>query len=120
MASIHFRNLLLHTCTIERASNTQTTSGQLTPTWASTYTDVPCRFVAKVNRYAQENIGFMMRSDFMMLFNNGVDVLESDRCTNIRLKDGTLVDADAYTVETLLKRNSTKPHHISVMLEKIE
>jgi len=57
----------------------------------------------------------------LLLVNNGEDVIEEDEITNIILKsDSSVVDAGPFTIEALLNRNTSGPHHISLQLERIE
>lgn len=57
----------------------------------------------------------------MLLVNEGEDVIEEDRIINIiRKSDSSTVDAGPFTIEALLKRNTSSPHHISLQLERVE
>lgn len=120
MAGPHFKKHLIHTMAIQRTTQTQSASGELIDSWATVGT-IDVRFVHKVHRIADEGQGYPMIEDHVALCNAGEDVIEEDRGTNIRFKvDGSLVDAGPFTIESLLKRNSTRSHHISLKLERVE
>ncbi len=70
---------------------------------------------------AQEGIGFMTLLEDLLLVNAGENVIEEDRIINIILKsDSSTVDAGPFTIEALLGRNTSSPHHISLSLERVE
>ena len=62
-----------------------------------------------------------MVADHLLLCNTGEDVIEEDQVANIKFSiDGTVVDAGPFTIESLLGRNSTNAHHMSIKLERVE
>lgn len=121
MASIHFQKKLIHTCTIQRNTPAQSGSGEPIASWANSSTGVSCRFVEKSERIAVESVSLQMMEEPILLFDDGVDVVEEDRITNVVLKaDSSVVEAGPLTVEAVLKRNTGSAHHIRVNLERVE
>lgn len=117
----HFKRTLIHTCTVERPSYAQSTSGEPVPSWATVAEDVRCRYVQKQERIAFETISLQMEQRDLLLLLPGADIDEGDRVSDIRLySDDTLVDAGPFTVEARLTRNARAARHISVQLERIE
>ena len=121
MSNVHFKKHLIHTCTIQRNAPSQSASGELVPSWTDAETGVPCRYVEKAERLADQSLSFQMLEDHIMLMSNGEDVREEDRVSTIVSKrDGSSVETGPFTVEAVLKRNSTRPFHISLKLERVE
>jgi len=120
MAGPNFKRNLIHTAVIQRVTQTQSASGELIDAWSTSGT-IYCRYVQQSMRMADEASGYPMIADHLLLCNTGEDVVEEDRVTNIRFKStSVLVDAGPFTVESLLDRNSTKAHHMSLKLERVE
>lgn len=121
MASIHFQKKLIHSCTIQRNTPAQSSSGELIDSWANLATGVDCRYVEKREAFANEAVGFQVSKRHMLLLNSGVDVKDEDRIITILLKsDSSTVDAGPFVVDAVLERNTGSAHHISLELEKIE
>lgn len=122
MARVHFKKHLIHEVTRQRAAIVQSASGEITRDWEHPDELVLyARYVQKTERVAQESIGFMMLQVDTLLVNDDADIIESDRVVDITLRsDSSLVDAGPFTIESVLGRNYTKPHHISLMLERVE
>ena len=119
MANIHFKKHLIHTCVVQRNTPTQSATGELIPDWADVDT-IDCRFIAKTERIASESAGFPMAQTYKLLVNTGEDVDVDDIIRNIRWKSSdTLVDEGTFRIEAVLNRNSTKAHHTSLSLEKV-
>jgi len=56
-----------------------------------------------------------------MLFDSSVDVREEDRIITITLRSsGATVDAGPFSIEGAVLRNSTRAHHQSVRLRRVE
>ena len=120
MANIHFKKHLVHQATVQRATFARSGSGEPIPTWAVNGT-INCRYVEKTERVADPALGLMMGESHILLCNQGEDVIEEDRITNIILRsDSSVVDVGPFAVEAVLKRTSTSPHHISLKLERVE
>lgn len=120
MADVHFKKHLIHRCMIQRRTDVQNSSGELIPTWADVG-DVNCRFVQKQERIADPSTGFPMIKEDMLLMDTGEDVIEEDRAVDIIFRsDSSSVDAGPFTIESLLGRNSTRRHHLSLKLERVE
>jgi len=81
-----------------------------------------CRYVQKSESVANESLGFMMKLSDSLLVETGEDVLEADRITDIveYADESVIVDAGPFEIESVLGRNSTKAHHISLRLERVE
>lgn len=120
MAGIHFKRTLIHTCTIQRNTPAQSTSGELIPSWADVESP-DCRFVQKNERLANEGLSFAILEEPIILLNNDADIIEEDRITNVRWKsDATLIDAGPFRVDAVLDRNTGSAHHISLELDRVE
>jgi len=120
MAGPHFKKHLIHQATIQRTTPVQSGSGELIDAWAAVDT-VDCRFVQKEERIASEGVSLQMIQVDLLLMNQGEDILEKDQVIDIVFKSsGASVDAGPFTVESLVGRNSTGSHHLSVRLERVE
>lgn len=125
MAGVHFKSKLIHTCTIERATHTRDAIGGVIPesqfagSWAVSSSAVACRYVEKREQKSSENTGFPTEYEHMLLFNTGVDLLITDRISNIALS-GTALGVGTFAIERVLQRNTGANHHISVRLELVE
>jgi len=120
MAGPHFKKHLIHTATIRRTTQTQSASGELIDSWSTAGT-IDCRYIQQSERIADEGQGYPMVEDHLLLCDTGEDVVEEDRITNVRFAaTGILVDSGPFIIESLLGRNSTKAHHMSIKLERVE
>jgi len=120
MASIHFKRNLIHQATISRNTPTASTSGELIPDWGVNGT-INCRYIQQSERIANESRGFMMLLSDLLLCNTDEDVAEDDRVTNIVLRsDDSVVNAGPFSIDAVLGRSGTSPHHMSLRLKKVE
>ena len=120
MAGPRFKKHLIHTAAVRRVTLTQSASGAMIESWATAGT-IDCRYVQQSHRIADEGAGYPMVADHLLLCNQGEDVVEEDIIANVRFKSSSaLVDAGPFSVESFLQRNSTKAHHISIKLERVE
>lgn len=120
MASIHFLKKLIHSATVERATESRSASGEVILTWAE-LDDVTCRYVEKSEAVAQESVGFMMGRRHMLLTDEGEDLQEDDRIKDIVLvADGLSVNAGPFRIEAKYLRNTSSGHHLSFNLERVE
>jgi len=120
VAGPHFKKHLIHVASIRRTVLTQNAEGELINSWATSGT-ISCRYVQQAHRMADEAAGYPMVADHMLLCDTGEDVTEEDVVANIKFAvDGTVVDAGPFTIESLLGRNSTAAHHMSVKLQRVE
>lgn len=125
MGSTAFKKHLIHTCDIQKPTESRSTTGEITRTWAiatggSAY---PCRYVQEIEAISNESEGFAMKQRDMLLIDSAGSALavEEYRVKNIRYAAGSaLVDAGPFSIEAVLGRNTTKAHHISLNLERIE
>jgi len=121
MSNVHFDRHLIHTCVIQRGSESFASyTGEPTLTYSS-LGSFACRFVERSERIADEGAGFPMAEEPWVYLKNTATIQEEDRVANITLNSsGSLVEVGPLTVEQLLKRNSTAPFHIAVKLRRIE
>lgn len=120
MAGPHFKKHLIHTAAIRRVTRTQNNEGELIESWSTSGT-IYCRYVQKTHRMADEGAGYPMIKEHMLLCNQGEDVTTEDRVGNIRWRtSGALVDAGPFDIDSLLERNTSGAHHISIQMEKVE
>ena len=49
MSMTHFKRTLIHTCTIERRTDSQSESGELIPAWSNVSTATRCRYIQTVS-----------------------------------------------------------------------
>jgi len=122
MSSVHFRRNLIHQCQIQRPAYTRSSDGEVIATFADVNPTLRCRYVQKQENIAEEGQGFMMKLVDSLLVEDDADVLEDDRVTDIvwNADPSSVVDLGPFTIEQRLGRNSTKAHHISLRLERIE
>ncbi len=120
MAGIHFIKTLIHTCTVQRTTPAQSSSGELIDNWADVG-NVACRYVQENERPGQIDQGFPLLRTDLLLMNIGEDVQEVDRITDIVFTNGgASVDPGPFFIEGLLERNTGQGHHISISLERAE
>lgn len=118
MASIHFKKHLIHECTVQHNTPSQSTSGEPIPSWADGDT-ISCRYIERRERIAIEGVSLGMLEEHTLLCNVGETIAVDDRIRNITLKsDSSTVDAGPFTIEEALSRSSTAPHHLSFRLER--
>jgi hypothetical protein len=113
---------LTHTCTIERDSGTaQSSTGEPQESWSAVGSGVACRFAAKQERLASEQIGFVTRQVNLLLLKSDQDVQIEDRVHSITDANGSVVAAGTYAIEQLLTRRDIrgKKHHQSAELERV-
>jgi len=114
MAGPHFKRKLIHQAVVQRTTQTQNTQGELIDSWGTVGT-IDVRYVQQNMRMADEAAGYPMIVNHLLLCNTGEDITEEDRVTNITFKStGVSVDT------SVLGRNTSKAHHISVKLERVE
>ena len=124
MAGPHFKRKLIHRCTIQRNTPSQSSTGELIPSWAGIGT-IDCRFVEKAERVANEAAGFPMLKSWLLLIADTAtslneNVAVDDRVVDVVWKaDGSTVNAGPFTIESLLRRNTRSAHHYSLQLEKV-
>ena len=125
MAGPQFKRKLVHQCTVQRNTPSQSSTGELIPSWAGIGT-IDCRFVEKTERVANEAVGFPMLSTYLLLVADtetslDEDVAVNDRVTDVVWKvDGSSLDAGPFTIESLLRRNTSRGHHYSLQLERVK
>lgn len=125
MAGPHFKRKLIHRCTVQRNTASQSLTGEMIPSWAGIGT-ITCRFIEKAERVANEAAGFPMLSTYLLLLAStetslAEDVAVDDRVTDVVWKvDGSGVDAGPFTIESLLRRNTGSAHHYSLQLERVK
>ncbi len=115
----HFR----HTCQVERGRTVPDSYNADKIRWPP---EIPphlvgqhCRFIVKEQRVG--DTAFAERpviTVYTLLVGARTDVKQRDRITNIRDKQGTLVDAGPFEVREILPRSSTSIHHITLRLER--
>lgn len=119
--SAHFDKVLIHTCTIERATETRTGTGDSKFTFTSLSTNVPCRLVRKLQRFAAERMSRELLDVDMLLVKPAVDIEPGDRVTSFAWRsDGSSYDVGTFEVRTRLKRNIKTAHHTALELEQID
>ena len=117
----HFKSVLIHTCTIQRATLSRSGSGESIETFADSSTSNRCRLVRQLERFAAENISRERQYTDLLLLQVGADIQEGDRVTNFCYYDtGAATGEGTYTVTAVKTRNAKTAHHISVELEKVE
>jgi hypothetical protein len=114
-----FAALLIHTCTIQRATRTEDAYHNVVEAWSDVATDVACRFTEKkrtllINERAEK--GFIVSSN--LLVSGYVDLRERDQIKNIKLTDGSVVER-TFTVQELLNRNARSLRHKSALLAEV-
>lgn len=123
-----FHRKLIHLCDIRDNSSEpppQDTDGSPKPDWDTgppTATEA-CRFVEKSERIADERAGFPRKKEHMLLLRADTVIQETSKVVNIRwASDSSPVrNSDGvWIVEDLLRRNTRGPHHVSVLLERVD
>lgn len=120
MADVHLKKHFIHSAMIQRNTPTTSASGELIDSWTDAGR-INGRFVEQQERVASESLGFLMLNRNLFLCDEGEDVQEDDQLVDILWRtDGSVVDAGPFSVESLLKRSSTKSHHMSLKLERVK
>lgn len=116
----HFNAVLVHTCTVQRPSESRTESGDIEVTYSTTSSLVPCRLIQKMERFAAEGLSAENIRTDILLTKTTADIEVGDRVTSFAwLLDGTAYDVGTYTVLNRLQRNVRSAHHLSFELEQV-
>ena len=120
MPSKHFNKILLHTCTVQRATETQSGSGENIKTFSTLATGVVCRLVRNIQRFAAEGDSEERIRTDTVLIKATQDVEPGDQLTAfLWASDSSSYDTGTYVVLNRLQRNTTSAHHISLEVEKV-
>lgn len=118
--SKHFDAIFIHTCTVERATEVQSGSGEMELTYTTLATGVACRLVRKLERFAAEGSSKENIKSEMLLVKATSDVEAGDRVTAFAWTlTGNSYNVGTYEVLNRLQRNTTRAHHVSLELEQI-
>lgn len=110
----------IHTCTIQRATETLDAYQNKRETWATVASNVPCRLVEKQQRLVNsERVESTVVTTHLLLIGSGANVLERDRVSQVRLEDGTVVNM-TFVVKSLVMRRAYALNHKSAALSVIE
>lgn len=109
----------IHTCAIERPTETQDEYGENVKTFQPHLSGVRCRLVEKQERETPgESAEQPLITTYLLLVPPGTDVDEDDRITSIVYEDGT-TDDRVFDVQTKLVRRARAARHISLTLERV-
>jgi hypothetical protein len=115
-----FATWLIHTCTIERATETLDAYRNAKQTWAAVAAGVPCRLVEKSARaLVSERVESTVITTYTLLVSPDVDLRERDRISRVTLEDGTTVN-DTFVVTGILARRGATLRHRSALLSRVE
>lgn len=110
----------IHTCTIQRATETEDAYRNKVEVWATVASNVPCRLVEKQQRLANsERVESMVVTTHLLLVGSETNIVERDRVSQVRLDDGTIVNS-TFSVKSLVMRRANALHHKSAALVKVE
>ena len=115
----HYHRNLIHVCDVQRAAHMISQSGERIPNWQIVAQDVQCRYVQKLERFADESATEEAVLVDMLLLRYDAPVQRLDRVTRIRTKTGDMVDDGPFTITSLLLRNSRTYHHQSAILDRV-
>lgn len=116
----NFNAILIHRCSVERLTPSQSGSGEVEGTWAVVLTSVACRLVRKVERYAAERMSAETLKDELVLTKASYDIRPGDRLTTWTwASDGATYDVGTYVVLNRLQRNVKTAHHAALEVEQI-
>lgn len=111
---------LIHSCSIQRYTEALDAYNNAEPQWSTVATKVPCRLVEKQQRLlVTERVESAVVTSHTLLVDEGTELLERDRITNIRLEDGALVNK-TFAVKALLLRRARSLRHKSAVLTVVE
>lgn len=116
-----FSSWYIHTCNFQTNSGTAVTgAGEPVPVWGTTYADVPCRYVQKVERYADKQRGERMVREDRIFIDHGYTITTAMRVTDIRLVEtGATVAAGPLTITEVLGRNARSQRHITIKVDRV-
>ena len=117
-----FASHLIHTCTIQANTPTQSDTGAETASWANESTGVACRLIDGRGFKPMRDTGQQRQFDKILLLNSGATIDTERRVTNVQDADGDTVDAGPFEVINVSKRYRKGPsaHHISAELRYVK
>lgn len=121
MSLKQFNKILIHTCTVYRATESQSTSGEVEKTFSANESGVVCRLVRQVERVASESVSAENLLVDILIANIGEDIQVGDRVGAFLLKaDSSSYEAGTYEVRTKVQRNTHRAHHLVFELEQLK
>lgn len=115
-------HVLTHSCDIERLSVTQNTIGEMVESWATRYSEVPCRLFTKtVDDAAPDSTRQVLEQYYLILKrHDGTTISTGDRITNIMERGATndLLDDGPFYVAAVMPRRGKRHKFFKVVLEK--
>lgn len=115
-----FTRQLIHSCSIQRATKNQSSTGEKVVSYLDGLTGQPCRYVVKEEKFALETGGFQVQTVYMLLFKPDVDVRKGDRIINLTIEDGEVIKGPITVLEAIPRRNAKGLHHLSAKLERVK
>lgn len=117
----HYSRLLIHTCTRQRVSTSQSDDNELYRDWDNAGTaTLSCRYMARQERYADEDMSGEVRTDTKLYAEIGADITTEDRVIDVLAADGSTIEAGPFDVIEVLPKYGEGPHHTEIRLEKVE
>jgi hypothetical protein len=114
-----FDSWLIHTATVQHATDVDNAYGNSTPAWETDPQVIECRFIERRERiFGDRDAQSMAVTAYTLLVGPDADILERDRISSVTFEDGT-VQAGVYVVKSLLERRGTSRRHKSAELERI-
>lgn len=115
-----FDSLLVHSCSIERATSSDDAYGNASLVWTEIYSGVPCRLIEKTDRLVDpQKAQSTFITSYMLLVLPEYDIKERDRITQIDLGVPRELPA-AFVIKNVTLRNGVTARHSSLSLEAVK
>ncbi len=92
-------------------------AGEEVETWADHLQMVRCRLVAKSERMAAPDKGFLVATTYTLLLPAGLDVTTADRVSEVVIED--MAVRGPFTIEAMLPRRGKVERFLSLSLEEV-
>ena len=118
---IHFERQLIHSCTRERAAESQAADNEIYRDWQNAGTlALDCRYVQERERYTNEAESQEVLTETVLFLSYGADITAQDRVVDIEDEDGNTIEAGPFDIIDVTPKFGKGGHHLELRLEKVD
>lgn len=111
---------LIHTCTIERATESQGSGGEVKRAWTNSSTGVACRLMVEMQDMPVEMTTAEQRTRYTLLLKSTADVQDGDRIADVAFEDGSTEPGPFEILALVPVRSLKRLNHYRLELERID